>query len=84
MKILFIAFLFIPLVIFSQTGPKLEIIGGDNVNTGNHRRGQELTYDIQFKNTGDQDLVITGVSTSCGCSSALAEAMPLSPVKQVQ
>ncbi len=72
MKNLLFALLFLPLITFAQTGPKMEIVGGDNINTGTHRRGVEVVYEVQFKNVGDQDLQITGVSTSCGCSSALA------------
>ena len=79
MKKFFIALLFIPAILFSQTGPKIEIVGGDNINTGNHKRGQELTYDITFKNVGDQDLMVTGVQTSCGCSSALAGSDAVKP-----
>ncbi len=79
MKKLFIALLFFPAILLAQSGPKIEIVGGDNINTGNHKRGQELTYDITFKNVGDQDLVITGVQTSCGCSSALAGSDAVKP-----
>lgn len=79
MKKLILAVLFIPVILFSQTGPKLEVIGGENINTGSHRRGQEVTYEIQFKNSGDQDLKITGVQTSCGCSSALAGSDAVKP-----
>jgi len=79
MKKLILAVFFIPVVLFTQNGPKLEIIGGENINVGTHRRGQELSYEIQFKNSGDQDLKITGVSTSCGCSSALAGSDAVKP-----
>lgn len=79
MKKLLLALLLFPVLLFAQTGPKIEIAGGDNINTGNHRRGQELTYEITFKNVGDQDLQVTSVQTSCGCSSALASADVIKP-----
>jgi hypothetical protein len=79
MKNLFIALLFFPVMLFAQTGPKIEIVGGDNINTGNHRKGQELTHEITFKNVGDQDLLVTSVQTSCGCSSALASSDAVKP-----
>lgn len=79
MKKLLLALLLFPVLLFAQTGPKIEIAGGDNINTGNHRRGQELTYEITFKNVGDQDLQVTSVQTSCGCSSALASADVVKP-----
>lgn len=72
MKKILLALLLFPVMLIAQNGPKIEIVGGDNINTGNHKRGQEVKYDITFKNIGDQDLLVTGVSTSCGCSSALA------------
>ncbi len=79
MRKLFLFLLFVPLLVSAQAGPKLEIEGGENINTGSHIRGKEVHYDITFKNVGDQDLKITSVSTSCGCSSALASADLLKP-----
>jgi hypothetical protein len=79
MKKLFLFLIFFPVLILSQTGPKLEIEGGDNINTGSHVRGKEIHYDIKFKNSGDEDLKITSVTTSCGCSSALVSSDLLKP-----
>lgn len=79
MKTILIAILFIPLIAFAQTGPKLEVEGGENINTGSHVRGKEVIYEIKFKNSGDSDLKINGVQTSCGCSSALASSDLLKP-----
>ena len=79
MKKIFIALFFLPLFIFAQNGPKLEVVGGDNINTGSHKRGVPVEYDITVKNAGDQDLVITNVQTSCGCSSALAGSDAIKP-----
>lgn len=79
MNKLFLFLLLIPFFALAQTGPKLEIEGGDNINTGSHMRGKEVHYDINFKNTGDQDLKIISVTTSCGCSSALASSDLLKP-----
>ncbi len=76
MKTLFILIFSIlfPLIVFSQAGPKLEVIGGETIDAGSHTRGQAVHYDIRFKNTGDADLHINSVSTSCGCSTALASS----------
>lgn len=79
MKKIFIALFLLPMLIFAQTGPKLEVVGGDNINTGSHRKGIEVIYEITFKNVGDQDLKVTGVQTSCGCSSALAGSDAVKP-----
>ncbi|MFI5211346.1 MAG: DUF1573 domain-containing protein [Ignavibacteria bacterium] len=79
MKKLYLILFLLPVIIMAQTGPKLEIEGGETINTGNHMRGKEVNYEIQFKNTGDADLAISGVSTSCGCSTALASSNLVKP-----
>lgn len=79
MKKLFIVLILFPFLIFAQNGPKIEIIGGESINAGSHKRGHEVKLDITFKNTGDQDLLIKGVSTSCGCTSALTNNEAVKP-----
>lgn len=78
MKKLFL-FLLLPVLVMAQTGPKLQVEGGETINTGNHMRGKEVNYEIQFKNVGDADLAISGVSTSCGCSTALVSSNLVKP-----
>ena len=71
-KLKYLLFMIFPAVmLFAQAGPKLEIQGGEEVNTGNHPRGQEVNYELMFTNTGDSVLKINGVQATCGCSSAL-------------
>jgi hypothetical protein len=41
-------------------------------------RGEKVSYKFKFKNVGKSDLVITKVSTSCGCT---VGAYPHDPVK---
>jgi hypothetical protein len=79
MKKLYLILFLLPVLIMAQTGPKLEIEGGETINTGNHMRGKEVNYEIQFKNSGDADLAISGVSTSCGCSTALVSSNLVKP-----
>jgi len=74
-----VVILFFPVLLIAQSGPKFEVTGGENINTGDHLRGQEVQYEILFKNTGDTDLKINSVSTSCGCSTALASSDLLKP-----
>ena len=63
---------FFPILIYSQSGPKMEVTGGETINAGNFPHGKEVHLEIKFKNIGDEDLKINSVSTSCGCSTALA------------
>jgi len=74
-----IFFVFIVFSAFSQTGPVMEIDGGSDISTGNHRRGVEVVYEIKFKNIGDSALKISSVQTSCGCSTALTSSDNLAP-----
>ncbi|MCC6865144.1 MAG: DUF1573 domain-containing protein [Ignavibacteria bacterium] len=77
MNKLFFLILLLPFSLFTQ--PKIEIEGGNAINTGNHRRGEEVNYEIKFKNSGNEDLKIYSVQTSCGCSSALADTNAVKP-----
>lgn len=79
MKNILAVILFIPLFVFAQTGPKMEVDGGENIDAGKFLKGKEVNYEIKFKNSGDQDLKINGVQTSCGCSSALVSGELLKP-----
>jgi len=73
-------FLLLPaILIFAQTGPKLEITGGEDINTGSHMRGKEVHYEIKFTNSGDSVLKINGVQATCGCSSALSSGDTFQP-----
>ena len=65
--------------VLSQTGPLMVFDEGENINTGTHLRGKEVIYEIKFKNSGDEDLKINGVQTSCGCSSALSSSDLIKP-----
>ena len=39
----------------------------------------EVSYDFEFTNTGDKDLIIKDVITGCGCTSAKWKATPYAP-----
>src|SRR5437667_8549964 len=71
--------LIIPLQLFSQAAPKFEIAGGETISTGDHPRGKEVQYEIVFKNTGDGELKVNSVTTTCGCSSALSSGDIVKP-----
>jgi hypothetical protein len=79
MKKLLLTLLFLPIIAFSQSGPKMEVEGGENLTAGNFPRGKEVNYEIKFKNSGDAELKIAGVQTTCGCSSALLSGDVLQP-----
>ncbi len=43
--------------------------------------GEKVTYNFKFKNAGNADLLITKVSTSCGCTAPEYPTTPISPGK---
>jgi len=79
-KYLFLILLLLPpLPVLAQSGPKFEIPGGETIDLGEHLRGKEVKREIEFRNSGDQDLKIVSVSTTCGCSSALITSDVIKP-----
>lgn len=68
-----------PLFLFAQPSPKFEVVGGESIDLGDHMRGREVRQEIEFKNTGTDDLKVISVSTTCGCSSALISSDVIKP-----
>jgi len=48
-------------------------------NFGKIIQGEKVTTEFEFANTGDQDLVISKVRSTCGCTAALASADTIKP-----
>jgi hypothetical protein len=46
---------------------------------GNLRSGEKVTYSFKFKNSGNSLLVISNVSTSCGCTVSDYPHQPIKP-----
>lgn len=79
-KLYLLIFLLLPAFLYAQDGPKFDVgDGSTTINTGSHMRGKEVNYEIPFRNSGNQDLRIISVATSCGCSSALISSDTLKP-----
>lgn len=62
----------------SGAQPRLEL-SATEWNFGQVWQGEDLTYKIIVKNTGNAPLNITGVKTSCGCTAAHKPKEMLSP-----
>lgn len=60
--------------------PKIEFSAMEH-DFGKVIQGEVVSYAFKFKNTGDADLVIANISTSCGCT---ASEYPKTPVKPGQ
>jgi hypothetical protein len=48
-------------------------------NFGKVIEGELVSYSFQFTNTGNSDLLITSVSTSCGCTATKYPKEPIAP-----
>ncbi len=44
-------------------------------------QGEKVSYTFKFKNTGNKDLIIKEVSTSCGCTVPKYSSKPIEPGK---
>ena len=59
--------------------PKLEVIGGKNMDFGDVYSGSKATRTIALKNVGTDTLNIAKVTASCGCTAALASSQHVAP-----
>ncbi len=48
-------------------------------NFGKVVEGEKVTYNFRFKNSGDQPLVVTSASASCGCTVPERPEEPIAP-----
>jgi hypothetical protein len=51
----------------------------DNHDFGKIIEGESVSFDFKFKNTGKSDLLISDVSTSCGCTVPVYPKSPIRP-----
>ncbi len=49
------------------------------INLGDVVNGEIITRDVTVQNTGEAELVIEAISTSCGCTQATLEPMIIPP-----
>jgi len=86
---LFIVALFIAVNVFAQDktvpatnpagkGPVITFITKDH-DFGKIEEGTQAKFDFEFTNTGDQDLVLTNVHPSCGCTTPTWTQEPVKP-----
>jgi len=87
--------LFISLFAFSMNGQEStnESIMSDNVKKnapkinfnetkwdfGKITQGEKVSHDFEFTNTGNADLMITSIQTSCGCTAVIPSSQNLKP-----
>jgi len=82
-KLLLIAFMLINAAIFAQKGPKIEFKAKDNtIDYGTtNKEDDDGVRSFEFTNTGDADLIITNVQSTCGCTVPSKPTDPIKPGK---
>jgi hypothetical protein len=74
------AFLFSALT-YAQSGAKIEF-KSETIDYGTVKKGEDTGIRVfEFKNVGDQPLIITDVKTSCGCTVPSKPKEPIMPGK---
>jgi hypothetical protein len=59
-------------------GPRIEVEPSEH-DFGSARQDQKLVHDFVVRNTGDADLELLKIATSCGCAAALPEERVVPP-----
>jgi hypothetical protein len=82
-KYILFAFVLVNAVVFAQKGPRIEFKDKDNTidyGTTNKEDDNGLRTFV-FTNTGDADLIITNVQSTCGCTVPSKPTEPIKPGK---
>jgi hypothetical protein len=67
-------------VLFSACAGRPQIsVTEKNLNVGDVVNGEVVKREVTVQNAGQADLVITSISTSCGCTKATLEPMTIPP-----
>ena len=78
-KLLVYLTVFVGMVSFAQTGPKIEF-KEETINYGEVEKGKDDGIRVfEFTNTGDQPLIITNAKSSCGCTVPEWSKEPIAP-----
>ena len=68
------------LVVFAQKGPNMDFKDPNNTfDFGTVKAGEKVSHVFEFKNTGDQAILIQKVESSCGCTSPDWTKAPILP-----
>ncbi len=65
--------------VFDISAETLEAKADTLVNVGALRSGEVIRYDARLRNVGTEPLVITDITTSCGCTSVEYDTKPIPP-----
>lgn len=82
-KIILLSIVLINAAVFAQKGPKIEFKDKDNtIDYGvTNKDDDNGLRSFEFTNTGDADLIITNVQSTCGCTVPSKPTEPIKPGK---
>jgi hypothetical protein len=82
-KFILIAVLLVNAMVFAQKGPKIVFKDKDNtIDYGTvNKQDDDGIRSFEFTNTGDADLIITNVQSTCGCTVPSKPTEPIKPGK---
>jgi len=82
-KVILIAVILMNAAVFAQVGPKIEFKDKDNtIDYGTTNKEDDNGIRVfEFTNTGDADLIIINVQSTCGCTVPSKPTEPIPPGK---
>jgi len=80
--IFFILLIFEPLSLIAQGSGPMISFDTDTIDYGDITKGSDGVRTFVFENTGDADLEIQGVKSSCGCTIPKKPETPIEPGKK--
>ena len=82
-KVIYIAVLLLNATVFAQVGAKIEFKDKDNtIDYGTTNKEDDNGIRVfEFTNTGDADLIVTNVQSTCGCTVPSKPTEPIPPGK---
>jgi len=82
-KVIYIAVLLLNTTVFAQVGAKIEFKDKDNtIDYGTTNKEDDNGIRVfEFTNTGDADLIVTNVQSTCGCTVPSKPTEPIPPGK---
>lgn len=60
----------IPALVYAEAGPRIQFVDKEH-DFGDVIHGMAPSFDFSYTNTGDADLVVDRVASSCGCTRAI-------------
>jgi hypothetical protein len=60
-------------------GPVLELLDGNTFDFGTVQEGEVVEHTFKFKNAGSEPLVISNITSSCGCTTPEWPHEPIAP-----